>query len=161
MDLKHEATTAYGNGFVPKALLVATRLGFPLEWLLAAIYWETTHFKANGPPWPTNKKDGGGGLIGFTPLKGHPAEFKRPVDQLDFVEKHYRYWMTKLKITAFSSAEDLYLVVRGPYGIGKPDTFSMGGGLNKGAVLKIYRQYLTTVGITSTNAEASPKPEAP
>lgn len=152
MSLSQEAERAYGPNFVPKATAVASKLGIPLEWLLAAIYWETTHFKSKGPPWPVNPGDKGGGLIGFTPLKGHPAEFKNPVEQLDFVEQHYRYWMTNLKISRFGSPEDLYLIVRGPYGIGQPDSFNMGGGLNKGQVLKIYRGYLTTV----LNARPSP-----
>jgi hypothetical protein len=145
MSLSDEAEKAYGPDFVPKAKITCLRLGIPLDWLLAAIYWETGHFSSNGPPWPRNKRDGGGGLIGFTPLKGHPAEFAGPVEQLDFLEQHYRKWMTTLKITSFGSAEDLYLIVRGPYGIGKPDSFNMGGGLNKGQVLKIYRAYLATV----------------
>jgi hypothetical protein len=145
MSIAQEAERAYGPTFVPKAKEVCLRLGIPLDWLLAAMYWETTHFKSKGPPWPVNKGDGGGGLIGFTPLKGHPAEFKGPVEQLDFVEQHYRTWMKKLNIPSFTSAEDLYLIVRGPYGIGKPDTYNMGGGKNEGQVLKIYRAYLSTV----------------
>ncbi len=44
--------------------------------------------KAKGPPWPVNKKDGGGGLIGFTPLKTHPAAQMGPVAQLDEVAKY-------------------------------------------------------------------------
>jgi hypothetical protein len=156
MSLASEATAAYGQDFVPVAEQVCGRLGIPVQWLLAAIYWETTHFKANGPPWPRNKSDGGGGLIGFTPLKGHPAENKGPVEQLPLVEQHYRYWMSKLKISKFQSPEDLYLIVRGPYGIGQPDSFNMGGGLNKGQVLKIYRDYLTTVGISSSLTSGTP-----
>ncbi|MEW6209062.1 MAG: hypothetical protein AB1631_11895 [Acidobacteriota bacterium] len=153
MSLSSKAETAYGYEFVRVAGEVCTRLGIPLNWLLAAICWETSQFKANGPPWPVNKGDGGGGLIGFTPLKGHPAEFKGPVEQLPLVEQYYRKWMTTLKITKFQSPEDLYLIVRGPYGIGKPDSFDMGGGINKGQVLKIYRNYLAKEGVTSATSE--------
>ena len=140
--LADKAAAAYGSEFVKRSQQVSANLGIPNEWLLAAICWETTQFQAIGPPWPVNKHDGGGGLIGFTPLKGHPAEFKGPVEQLDLVEQHYRKWMKVLKIASFKSAEDLYLIVRGPYGIGKPDSFNMGAGLNKGQVVKIYRSYL-------------------
>jgi hypothetical protein len=70
MSLSQEAERAYGPNFVPKATAVASKLGIPLEWLLAAIYWETTHFKSKGPPWPVNRGDKGGGLIGFTPPRG-------------------------------------------------------------------------------------------
>jgi hypothetical protein len=147
MSLLLEAETAYGASFVPTARVVCARLAIPLDWLLAAIYWETTHFKAHGPVWPTNPSDGGGGLIGFTPLRGHPAEHMGPVDQLAEVETHYRRWMGMLRISAFTTPEDLYLIVRGPYGIGKPDSFPMGGGLTKGDVLRIYRGYLRTLGV--------------
>jgi hypothetical protein len=156
MSLSSDAEAAYGPLFVPKAQLVSVKLGIPLDWLLAAISWETTGFKAKGPTWPTNKRDGGGGLIGFTPIKGHPAEFKGPVEQLDFVEAHYRGWMTKLKISNFKSPEDLYLIVRGPYGIGQPDSFNMGGGLNKGQVINIYKPFLARVGVLSSAPAAKP-----
>jgi hypothetical protein len=140
--LHEKAAAAYGWDFVKKSEQVSANLGIPREWLLAAICWETTQFQAIGPPWPLNKGDGGGGLIGFTPLKGHPAETMTPVQQLDLVEQHYRKWMTALKITAFKSPEDLYLIVRGPGGIGQPDSYYMGAGINKGQVLKIYREFL-------------------
>ena len=144
VPLAQKAAAAYGSEFVSKAELVAGNLGVPRDWLLAAIAWETTQFQANGPPWPRNGSDGGGGLIGFTPLKGHPAEMKGPVEQLDYVEKYYRKWMTALKITSFASAEDFYLIIRGPGGVGKPESFNMGAGLTKKDVLKIYRQHLAT-----------------
>jgi len=153
--LLQKAERAYGPTFVLTSTGVSGRLSIPLDWLLAAICWETGQFASKGPPWPVNKSDGGGGLIGFTPLKGHPAEFKGPVEQLALVEQHYRKWMSTLKIATFQSPEDLYLVVRGPYGIGQPDSFNMGGGLNKGEVLKIYRGYLAKEGI-STSATISP-----
>ncbi|HEY5283301.1 MAG TPA: hypothetical protein VIM14_10970 [Polyangia bacterium] len=147
MSLQSKAEAAYGQAFVPKANEICARLGIPTTWVLAAICWETTQFKAKGPPWPKNKSDGGGGLIGFTPLKGHPAENKGPVAQLDCVEKHYRDWMKKLNLKQFNSPEELYLIVRGPYGIGKSDSFSMGAGRTKGEVLRIYRGYLQKEGI--------------
>jgi hypothetical protein len=145
--LSQKAEKAYGSDFVRKSLEVSANLGIPHDWLLAAIAWETTEFQASGPPWPLNKSDGGGGLIGFTPLKGHAAESKGPVEQLELVEKHYRKWMTTLKITTFKSPEDLYLIVRGPYGIGKKDTYNMGAGLTKGDVVRIYRTYLVRQGV--------------
>ena len=50
---------------------------------------------------------------------------------------------------AFKSPEELYLIVRGPYGIGKPDTYKMGAGLTKGQVVKIYRTYLKQLGVSA------------
>lgn len=147
MDLSAKAALAYGPSFVTVAQQVCGRLGLPLNWLLAAIYWETTHFAAKGPPWPLNPHDGGGGIIGFTPLRGRPAEHLDAVGQLPWVQQHYRFWMAKLHISSFQTPEDLYLVTRGPYGIGKPDSFPMGAGLNKGQVVSIYKAYLKTVGI--------------
>jgi len=145
--LSQKAENAYGSDFVRKAQQVSASLGIPLDWLLAAIAWETTDFKASGPPWPVNKGDGGGGLIGFTPIKGHAAEFKGPVAQLDLVEQYYRKWMTTLKITTFKSPDDLYLIVRGPYAIGKSDSFNMGAGLTKKDVARIYKTYLARQGV--------------
>jgi len=86
-------------------------------------------------------------LIGFTPIKGHAAEFKGPVAQLDLVEQYYRKWMTTLKITTFKSPDDLYLIVRGPYAIGKSDSFNMGAGLTKKDVARIYKTYLAKQGV--------------
>jgi hypothetical protein len=145
--LSQKAEKAYGSDFVGKSQRVSASLAIPLDWLLAAIAWETTDFKASGPPWPVNASDGGGGLIGFTPLKGHAAEFMGPVAQLDLVEQYYRKWMTTLKITTFEAPDDLYLIVRGPYGIGKPDSFNMGAGLTKKDVSRIYKTYLVRQGV--------------
>ena len=96
------AEGAYGKEFVREAAAVATRLGVPSEWLLAAMAWETgwpPGFKSKGPPWPVNPGDNGFGLIGFTPGKdkqGHPFPpqtlpqfFRGPVEQLADVESHY------------------------------------------------------------------------
>lgn len=158
--LLSKAERAYGSQFIMTSRAVCTRLGIPLDWLLAAICWETTQFSATGPTWPLNKSDGGGGLIGFTPLRGHPAEFMGPVDQLAEVEKHYRRWMATLRISTFPSPEDLYLIVRGPYGIGQPDTFNMGAGYTKGQVLKIYRDHLSREGVATGSTSASTAGEA-
>ena len=140
--LSQKAESEYGAEFVRKSAVVSANLSVRHEWLLAAICWETGQFKANGPKWPVNGSDGGGGLIGFTPLKGHPAESMGPVEQLDLVEKYYRKWMTALKISSFASPEDFYLIIRGPSGVGKPDSFNMQAGINKGEVLKTYRAFL-------------------
>jgi|ERR1035437_915049 hypothetical protein len=158
--LSDRAEKAYGTNFVNEAAAVAGRLGISAEWLLAAMAWETgwpPGFKSHGPPWPTNPSDNGFGLIGFTPSKdrnGHPLPPQTmsqwphgPLEQLADVESHYRGWMRTLGISAFQSPADLYLITRGPYGIGKPDSFDMGGGLNKGQVLTIYRGYLRQVGL--------------
>jgi hypothetical protein len=159
-QLSSLAENAYGTSFVTESGEVAKRLGISQEWLLAAMAWETGYppgFVSKGPPWPVNHSDNGFGLIGFTPGKdkqGKPLppqtmpQFPHtPLEQLADVEVHYRRWMSRLGISAFGSPEDLYLIVRGPYGIGQPDSFDMGGGLNKGQVLLIYRNYLKKVGL--------------
>jgi hypothetical protein len=57
--------------------------------------------------------------------------------------------MSKAGILKFSCPEDVYLVTRGPYGIGKSDRFNMGNGMTKGDVLKAYRAFLRREGVTT------------
>jgi hypothetical protein len=156
MSLSYKAERAYGPDFVPKARTVSAMLGVPLDWLLAAICWETAQFKCKGPPWPINAGDGGGGLIGFTPLRTHPAALHNPVEQLDDVQSYFRRLMSYFSVASFQSPEDMYMIIRAPAAIGKADSFPVGGKypgtkrpMVKGDVNKIYGDFLQREGVSS------------
>ena len=62
-----EQVSGFGHEFVVKARTVAAMFGVPVEWLLAAMSWETSQYKAyhagNGgsaPHWSTNIRRGRG-----------------------------------------------------------------------------------------------------
>jgi hypothetical protein len=148
------AEQAWGPDFVPKATAIAADLGIPLDWLMAAMYWETGRFTAYhrdnpaGHRWSANPKDIGGGLIGFTPpnnagLTGAAAQ-KDPVGQLDDVKQYVINTKSTFRVTGFASSEEFYLIIRAPGCIGKPDSCDAGGDprQTKGSVLRIYRGFL-------------------
>lgn len=141
-DIQALAKERYGSDFLQKLTQVATRLGLDPQKLLTVVAWETSRFRAIGPPWPVNGTDGGGGLIGWTPLSKYPKiAVKGPVGQLDDLEAFYRGWMERLKLKPPLSMCDTYLVVRGPGGIGKGEDFDMGGGMTKGKVCRIISSF--------------------
>lgn len=129
LSLIHEAEQAPGVGaaFVIKARTIADKFDIPVEWLLAAMSWETTQYTAYHPKtntWARNTQDGGGGLIGFTPFSDTLAKMT-PVDQIDHVEPYLRNTIKNFKIpTPFASAEDFYCVIYAPGISGKPDSFT-------------------------------------
>ncbi|HYM79210.1 MAG TPA: hypothetical protein VE377_24760 [Candidatus Dormibacteraeota bacterium] len=146
----HEAEQARGVGaaFVVKARTVADKLDIPVEWLLAAMSWETTQYAAYHPDtnsWARNTSDGGGGLVGFTPFTPALAA-KAPIDQLDDVENYLRNTIKNFKIpTPFASPEDFYCVIYAPGISGKPDSYTwsyMGTTYTKGTQMGIYRGFL-------------------
>jgi hypothetical protein len=109
-----EATERRGIGgeFVGIARTIAHKFDVPVEWLLAALSWETGRYHAYNPDklwdnvihdwidpadyhgstpvdllcWAHNKKDWGFGLIGFTPLPPYPTGAQMP-DDLDIRAK--------------------------------------------------------------------------
>ena len=91
-----EQVSGFGHEFVVKARTVAAMFGVPVEWLHAAMSWETSQYKAdhagNGGSAPhrsTNTSDAGGGLIGFTPFTPAIAA-KDPIGQLDDVQIYFQ-----------------------------------------------------------------------
>jgi hypothetical protein len=150
----HEAEQAKGVGpeFVVKARTIADKFDVPVEWLLAAMSWETTQYTAynpekltNGFHWARNTSDGGGGLVGFTPFPSNIAA-KTPVEQLDDVEIYFRNTIKHFKIPSpFASPEDFYCVVYALGISGKPDSYTwtyLGKTYTKKTQLDIYRGFL-------------------
>jgi len=147
----HEAEQAKGVGpeFVVKSRTIAHKFDIPVEWLLAAMSWETTQYAAYHPDtgrWARNTSDAGGGLVGFTPFSPALAA-KTPVEQLDDVEIYLRNTIKRFKIpTPFASAEDFYCVVYAPGISGKPDSYTwdyLGTTYTKKKQLDIYRGFLS------------------
>jgi hypothetical protein len=154
MDVIHEAEQAdwFGAEFVARARMVASLFDVPVEWLLAAISWETGGYESyHGPDkvsptsglhWSVNASDKGGGLFGFPHLAARADRDWTPVQQLESVRGYIQDWMGKLKIDSFPSPTDFYVLVRGPYGLMKDnydnDEYDMGAGLSLGDVRRIY-----------------------
>ena len=147
-----EQVSGFGHEFVVKARTVAAMFGVPVEWLLAAMSWETSQYKAyhagNGgsaPHWSTNTSDAGGGLIGFTPFTPAIAA-KDPIGQLDDVQIYFQNTIKHFRIpTPFATPEDFYSVVYAPGISGKPDNYTwqyMGKTYTKKTQLNIYSNFL-------------------
>lgn len=154
----HEAEQATGVGpqFVIKARTIADKFDVPVEWLLAAMSWETTQYKAyhaDTGHWARNTSDAGGGLVGFTPFS--PAlQAKTPVQQLDDVEIYLRNIIKAYKIpTPFATPEDFYCVIYAPGISGKPDTYTwpyLGKTYTKKTQMDIYRGFLNRYDMPKT-----------
>ena len=125
--------------------------GVPVEWLLAAMSWETSQYKAdhagNGGSAPhrsTNTSDAGGGLIGFTPFTPAIAA-KDPIGQLDDVQIYFQNTIKHFRIpTPLATPEDFYSVVYAPGISGKPDNYTwqyMGKTYTKKTQLNIYSNF--------------------
>jgi hypothetical protein len=158
MDVIHETEQAdwFGAEFVARARTVADLYGVPVEWLLAAISWETGGYKSyqgpdkispsSGLHWSVNASDKGGGLFGFPNLASRADKDWTPVQQLDSVRVYIHNWMNTLKIDSFPSPTDFYVLVRGPYALMKDnydnDEYNMGAGLTLGDVRRIYWEHV-------------------
>lgn len=160
-SLIHEAEQAPGVGaqFVSKARTVADKLDIPVEWLLAAMSWETTQYNAyhvDTGTWARNTTDGGGGLVGFTPFTPS-LQKKTPFEQLDDVETYLRNTIKNFKIpTPFASAEDFYCVIYAPGISGKPDSYSwtyQGTTYVKKERMDVYRGHLAKYDMPETGDE--------
>lgn len=122
--LEAEALQKHGPEFVQKVKEMATRLGVKPEWILAVMKNEsgmsTTAKNPNG---------GATGLIQFMPATarglGTTTEAlskMSAVEQLKYVEKYYAPFAGKIK-----SGTDLYMATFWPAGVGKPDSYNIGG----------------------------------
>jgi hypothetical protein len=147
-SLIHEAEQAdgFGREFVIKARTVAHKFEIPVEWLLAAMSWETTQYAAYHPKtgaWGTNATDAGGGLIGFTPFSA-ALKAMTPLQQLDHVEPYLKNTIKNFKIaTPFESPEEFYCVIYAPGIRGKPESYTwsyMGTTYVKKTQMDIYRK---------------------
>jgi hypothetical protein len=177
LSLIHEAEQDpnIGPQFVGIARTIAHKFGVPVEWLLAGMSWETSHYKAYNPNkvwdrnqkkwidpgdyhgdipvdemhWARNTHDGGGGLVGFTPL-GRAKALKNPLQQLTDVEEYLRTRIRDFRVpTPFASPEDFYCVIYAPGISGKPDSYSwvyQGKTYSKKTQMDIYRNQKKQVG---------------
>jgi hypothetical protein len=168
LSLIHEAEQARGVGpeFVMKARTIADKFDIPVEWLLAAMSWETTQYKAYHPEtgtWARNTLDGGGGLIGFTPFSPTLAKMT-PAEQIDHVEPYLRKTIKDYKIpTPFASPEDFYCVIYAPGISGKPDTYTWsykGQTYVKKDRMDIYRRHLAKYDMPQTGDDLDGTPDS-
>jgi hypothetical protein len=143
-----EQKQGFGHEFVAKSRTVAHKFDIPVEWLLAAMSWETTQYIAYHPDtgtWGTNTSDAGGGLIGFTPFS---ADLKKmtPIEQLDHVGPYLQRVIKNFKIaTPFESPEEFYCVIYAPGIRGKPESYTwqyLGKTYTKKTQMDIYRGFL-------------------
>jgi hypothetical protein len=122
--LEAEALQKHGPEFVAKVKEMSTRLGIKPEWLLAVMKNEsgmsTTARNPNG---------GATGLIQFMPATarglGTTTEALSKMsatEQLKYVEKYFQPFAGKIK-----SGSDLYMATFWPAGVGKPDSYNIGG----------------------------------
>lgn len=123
-ELEAMALKKHGPEFVQKVKEMATRLGVKPEWVFAVMKNEsgmsTTARNPNG---------GATGLIQFMPATarglGTTTEAlskMSAVEQLKYVEKYYAPFKGKIH-----SGMDLYMATFWPAGVGKPDSYKIGG----------------------------------
>lgn len=113
---------SYRTAFLNKVLQVAKNLKISPNWLMCIMYFESA-----GTFSPSIQNSlGYTGLIQFgtaaaTQLGTTTAKLKAmtAVQQLDYVEKYYKYWYSTLKITAPKSFVDTYLITFFPAAVNK------------------------------------------
>ncbi|MDP1824069.1 MAG: peptidoglycan-binding protein [Archangium sp.] len=123
-ELEAMAVQKHGPEFLQKVKEMAARLGVKPEWVLAVMKNEsgmsTTAKNPNG---------GATGLIQFMPATarglGTTTEAlskMSALEQLKYVEKYYAPFKGKI-----NSGTDLYMATFWPAGVGKPDSYNIGG----------------------------------
>lgn len=130
------AVSRYGKAFIDKVNLIAGKLDFPANWLMAVMKNESgINHKATNP-------SGATGLIQFMPATARGLHTTTEallqmsaLEQLDYV---YAYFLPfKKKI---NQAEDLYIATFYPYAFGKPDTYIIGSEVSVARARTIARQ---------------------
>jgi hypothetical protein len=119
---ENKVPTSYRTAFIAKVNQVSRNLGINPNWLMALIDFESA---GSFSPSKTNSL-GYVGLIQFgeaaaadlkttlTALRNMTA-----VQQLDYVERYYKMWYKRLKITAPQSYIDTYLITIFPIAVNK------------------------------------------
>ncbi|MFO0594850.1 MAG: peptidoglycan-binding protein [Myxococcaceae bacterium] len=122
--LEAQALKMHGPEFVQKVKEMATRLGVKPEWILAVMKNES-----GMKPDARNPNGGATGLIQFMPATarglGTSTEALSKMsatEQLKYVEKYFTPFAGKIK-----SGSDLYMATFWPAGVGKPDSYNIGG----------------------------------
>lgn len=123
-ELEAQALAKHGPEFVQKVKDMAGRLGVKPEWILAVMKNES-----NMSTTAKNPNGGATGLIQFMPAtaKGlgtttEALSKMSGVEQLKYVEKYFAPFAGKIK-----SGTDLYMATFWPAGVGKPDSYNIGG----------------------------------
>ena len=123
-ELEAQALAKHGPEFVQKVKDMATRLGVKPEWILAVMKNES-----NMSTTAKNPNGGATGLIQFMPAtaKGlgtttEALSKMSATEQLKYVEKYFAPFAGKIK-----SGTDLYMATFWPAGVGKPDSYNIGG----------------------------------
>ncbi len=123
-ELEAMALKKHGPAFVAEVKAMSQRLGVKPEWLFAVMKNES-----GMDPKAVNPYSDATGLIQFMPdtarglgtsveaLKNMSA-----MDQLKYVEKYFKPYAGKMK-----SGPDMYMATFWPAGLGKPDSYKIGG----------------------------------
>lgn len=123
-ELEAMALQKHGPEFLQKVKDMAGRLGVKPEWILAVMKNES-----NMSTTAKNPHGGATGLIQFMPATarglGTTTEAlskMSAVEQLGYVEKYFAPFKGKI-----TSGTDLYMATFWPAGVGKPDSYNIGG----------------------------------
>ena len=123
-ELEAMALQKHGPEFLQKVKDMAGRLGVKPEWILAVMKNES-----NMSTTAKNPHGGATGLIQFMPATarglGTTTEAlskMSALEQLSYVEKYYTPFKGKI-----TSGTDMYMATFWPAGVGKPDSYNIGG----------------------------------
>lgn len=123
-QLEAAARARHGQAFVDGVKAMAGRLGVKPEWILAVMKNES-----GMNPAAVNGMSNATGLIQFMPdtaraLGTSVDALKRmsATEQLKYVEKYFKPYAGKIK-----SGPDMYMATFWPAGLGKPDSYNIGG----------------------------------
>lgn len=123
-ELEAMARTKHGQGFVNEVNAMAGRLGVKPEWIYAVMKNES-----GMSPSAVNRISNATGLIQFMPDTarglGTSVEALKNMsatEQLKYVEKYFKPYAGKIK-----SGPDMYMATFWPAGLGKPDSYNIGG----------------------------------
>lgn len=123
-QLEAMARARHGQAFVNEVKAMAGRLGVKPEWIFAVMKNES-----GMDPKAVNPYSNATGLIQFMPATarglGTSVEALKnmsAMDQLKYVEKYFKPYAGKIK-----SGPDMYMATFWPAGLGKPDSYKIGG----------------------------------
>lgn len=119
---QNKVPASYRTAFIAKVIQVSTNLNIDPNWLMAVIHFESA---GTFSPSITNSL-GYTGLIQFgqsaaTDLKTTLSALRSmtAIQQLDYVERYYKMWYKRLKITSPNSYIDTYLITLFPAAVNK------------------------------------------
>lgn len=123
-ELEAQATRMHGPEFTQRVREMATRLGVRPEWILAVMKNES-----GMDPRARNANGGATGLIQFMPSTarslGTTTDALRnmsAMQQLNYVERFFQPFAGRIQ-----SGSDMYMATFWPAGVGKPDSYNIGG----------------------------------